>query len=293
MDTIATPHEDKRLFPLVTSGRLHLAFDLRGAQTQMHVREQHAPLKVVRAFAQADGAALVHLHNVSGGVLAGDKLEMQLHVGRDARVQLTSTSATRLYRQRGTAGMASQTTCVQVDAGGLIEYVPDPIIPFAHSHMQQHTHINLAEDAGLFWWEIISPGRAARGERFAYDELELKTQINACGSPIAIEQARLRPAQQRLGSPAQLGVFGHYATFYVCRIGTDALKLETTLSKVTQHLSQHDEVMWGVSALPAHGVAIRGLAHTSRALMAGLMQFWQCAKQMLYGRPAIAPRKTY
>ena len=140
---------------------------------------------------------------------------------------------------------------------------------------------------------MISPGREACGERFAYDALELKTRISACGTPIAIEHARLRPTQQNLGSSAQLGAFGHYATFYVCRVGTDALMLEKTLSEVAQHLSQPDEMQWGVSALPAHGVAIRGLAHTSRALLAGLTQFWQCAKKFLYDRAAIVPRKTY
>ena len=35
----------------------------------------------IRAFPQANGGALVHLHNVSGGVLAGDRLLLQIAVG--------------------------------------------------------------------------------------------------------------------------------------------------------------------------------------------------------------------
>lgn len=46
------------------------------------MRRQDPPLKVVRAFAldQGRSGALVHLNNVSGGVLAGDRLVLDVEV---------------------------------------------------------------------------------------------------------------------------------------------------------------------------------------------------------------------
>jgi len=260
----------------------------------MRVITMQPPLKVVRAFAQPDGAASVHLHNVSGGVLAGDQLEMQVHVRRGAHAQITSTSATRLYRQRGTSGVACQRNIVRIDEDGLLEYVPDPIIPFAHAELQQHTHIALAPGAGVIWWEVLSPGREAHGERFDYSALTLRTEIYADNNPIAIERICLQPKTQELQTLAQFGAFSHYATFYACRVGSAVSDLEAQLSEQAQTLSQSPlQALWGASALTAHGVAVRGLAHNSRTLMAGLHALWQCAKQALYGRNAVLPRKIY
>src|SRR5437899_12643052 len=92
-------HNPKAGLPHNT-GKFHLHFthDQERHSTQLTVREQHPPLQVIRAFPLATGGVLVHVHNVSGGVLGGDQLVLDVEVGPGAQVQLTSTSATRLYR---------------------------------------------------------------------------------------------------------------------------------------------------------------------------------------------------
>lgn len=66
----------------------------------MYVDQQQPPWKVVRAFANGNGGSLVHLHNVSGGVLSGDRLILDIDAGPGSIVQVTTTGATRLYRHR-------------------------------------------------------------------------------------------------------------------------------------------------------------------------------------------------
>ncbi|MCX6017761.1 MAG: urease accessory protein UreD [Chloroflexi bacterium] len=279
-----------------THGLLDLTFDVPAragvTNTRMTVHEQRPPLKVVRAFTQDDGAALVHLHNVSGGVLAGDELVVDVRLEAGACVQLTTTGATRLYRRRAD-GIAHMRMHATVAAGGLLEYLPDAIIPFRNANVRQSTHIELAEDAGVLWWDMVAPGREAMGERFDYDMLELEMRIDACGLPIAMEHVRLCPDLQALDAPVRMGGYGHYATFYACRVGADIVALEAALLDCAQRAMQAGEVLWGASALSAHGVAVRGLARTSRALQAGLNEFWATAKTVLYRRAAIMPRKIY
>lgn len=279
--------------PLRTHGLLDLVFDRHESQrTRMTVRNQRPPLKVVRAFAQPDGAALVHLHNVSGGVLAGDVLDVAVRLEPGARAQLTTTGATRLYRRRP-GGAAVMHTNVSVASGALLEYLPDPIIPFRDANVQQHAHIDLADDAGLLWWEIVAPGREAMGESFAYALLDMEMHIDAHGVPIAMEHMQLNPRVRALNVPARMGSFAYYATFYACRVGADAAALEATLADLAQLRTQPGAVLWGVSALAAHGVAVRGLAHTGRALQAGLIEFWNAARRFLYGSASAMPRKVY
>ena len=82
---------------------LTLAFEQLGGRTVLTASKQEPPLRVVRAFPTADGAALVHLHNLSGGLLGGDCIELDMRIEAGASAQVTTTGATRLYRPRAEA----------------------------------------------------------------------------------------------------------------------------------------------------------------------------------------------
>src|ERR1700692_982130 len=134
----SAPHRARALL------RLSFSLDSASGRTLLADSFQQAPLKVVRAFTLADGTALTHLHNVSGGLLGGDCLVMQVNLASGANVQLTTTGATRIYRSREGASATTQCNEVSVGAGALLEYLPDATIPFAGSRFAQRTSIELA-----------------------------------------------------------------------------------------------------------------------------------------------------
>lgn len=275
--------------------RLRFDHDRNTGKTVLAACEQRPPLRVVRAFPTDDGGALVHLHNVSGGILGGDQLTLAIQVGAGAIVQLTTTGATRLYRSRRDVPASLQVSEITVEEDGLLEYLPDPVIPFAGSRYRQESKIKLARGGGLFWWEMIAPGREARGELFQYELLQLKLDIVAEGRPIALERVRHEPAVRSLSSPVRLGPFRYFSTFYICRVGLERERwslLERQLSELARRLTQPAGVIWGVSSLPENGLIVRALGSHSRALAEGLMEFWRGAKRELYGREAVAPRKV-
>ena len=80
--------------------RLDFERDELSGRPVLAASHQEPPLRVVRAFALEDGAAMVHLHNVSGGLLGGDQLGLTVNVGAGACAQITTTGATRIYRPR-------------------------------------------------------------------------------------------------------------------------------------------------------------------------------------------------
>ena len=277
--------------------KLGLAFrrDADSGVTILSASEQQPPLRVVRAFTAGDGAALVHLHNVSGGLLGGDELATHVRVGAEARAQVTTTGATRLYRPRADAGVTIQRNEIVVERNGLLEFVPDALIPYAGARFRQETSIRLEDGAGIFWWEIVAPGREASGEEFRYESVEWKTELHAGERLIAAERVRLEP--RRLG-PGALGRFGenrYCATFYICRVGLDPkfwVGAETRLREVAASLDRSDGARWGVSALVSDGLIVRCLARHGYGILAGLRVIWSTAKEMLYGRAAIFPRKV-
>ncbi len=276
-------------------GKLDLQFTNEASRTRMKLREVHPPSKVIRAFDIANGGALVHLHNVSGGVLSGDHYEFIVDIERNAYAQITTTSATRIYRQREGMPISTQINRIHVAQNGLLEWLPDPIIPFADSAYEQRTHITLETGASLFYWETVAPGREASGERFLYEKLVLMLEIQAQGRPIAIENIQLEPHKRSLSSSARLGNYDYFTTFYICKVGIEVaqwLALETALTEIAAQHNQHGETVWGVSALVQHGVVIRGLAREGRQLSTGLFAFWNAARQALYKEAAVLPRKV-
>lgn len=279
-------------------GALALRFERQQNNTHTVVRflKQEPPWKVVRAFPTETGASLVHLNNVSGGVLGGDWLDLQIQLAPGAIAQVTSTGATRVYRTRPGLPTAGCCIAISLAENSLLEFLPDALIPFADSSFDQRTSIHLAAGAALFWWEVIAPGREAAGEVFQYRSLRLQSELCAQGVPFAMERFQLEPARRALDSLARLGRDRYFATFFICKVGESAEHwrgLEQKLAVIASRLMRPDEVRWGVSALARHGIVVRGIGRGSRSVWPGLHEFWRAAKLALLGQEAVLPRKMY
>jgi urease accessory protein len=259
----------------------------------MRLLQQDPPWRAVRAFRNEAGEALVHLHNVSGGIVAGDALRLEVKLERNAQAQVTSTGATRVYRSH--RATASQTTTVQIGAGALLEYLPDAIIPFSGSSFRQSSDFELTEGAGLIWWETLAAGRIAHGESFAFENFAAETSIRSPNRPLVLERYSLSPKLQEMQSPARMGSFLYSAVLYVCRVDENTARwaaLEGRLSELADHFSNEEE-RWGASVLAQNGVVVRGLARHAHQITKGLHSFWKVAKWEVWGTPALLPRKVH
>ena len=278
------------------SANLRLSFERRESRgTVLCASSQEPPLRVIRGFARKDGSSLAHLHNVSGGLLGGDRLSLDVDLAASAEAQLTTTGATRIYRSAPDAAPTEQHNRINVGERALFEYLPDAIIPYAGVRFRQHSEIHLAQGAGLFWWEVLAPGREARGETFLYQSIEINTDVFACKRLIATERIRLEPARRAVNQLARLGEYPYFATLYICRVEQDGrrwLALEEELREAAHESVTRGEMLWGISTLPAYGIAVRGLARRSHGLLAALQHLWRTAKISLYGREPILPRKV-
>jgi urease accessory protein len=277
------------------NARLELRFTADSDGTKLRVEAQEPPWRVIRAFPGSCGATLVHLHNVSGGVLAGDHLTLDVRAGAGSKAQLTTTGATRLYRHRAGSRDAEQHVTIHVESGALVEYLPDMVIPFRGSRNHQHTTVTLEPDARFFWWEHLAPGRQAMGEEFSFESLRISTRVQTPQRTLLLEDFRLEPAARSLRAVAAMGGFTHAASFYAFHVGRSAgewRQLELALSEVARQESRDGCILWGVSALASDGVIVRGLSTTSRSIPATLARFWTTARHFLTGEDAVPPRKT-
>jgi urease accessory protein len=273
--------------------RLALKFTLDDDVSRMAVLAQEPPWRAIRAFQNSQRQALVHLHNVSGGLLAGDALELSIHARPATRVQVTSVGATRIYRTPPKKSAARLSTHIRVDDGAMLEYLPDVIIPFSGSRFSQSTTVALGGNAGFIGWETVAAGRIASGEEFAFDSLCSAFRIDCETRPLALERYSLTPASGNPRSVARWGRFRYTTTLYVCHTGVAQPRwsdLESQMNQLALLQTTH-ATRWGVSTLIAGGVVVRGLAMEAHQVTAGLETFWRHAKQEIWGKPAIMPRK--
>lgn len=262
----------------------------------VRIARQDPPWKVVRAFSLPGAGKLVHLNNVSGGVLAGDHLSLDVAVDAGAAAQITTTGATRLYRHREGQPDSEQHANFVVGDGALLEYLPDPVIPYAGSRHDQRTEFRLGHGATLFWWETTAPGRFASGERFAFERLRVRAAIYAAERPILLEDYVLEPARRQMSAPVRMFEYSHAASFCAVQEGRPAgfwRSLEERLSAMAAARTSAGQAVWGASALVSDGVLVRGLTAGGGSVHAALVEFWRAARIAITGIDAAPPRKIY
>ena len=239
---------------------------------------------------------LVHLNNVSGGVLAGDRLALDVEVQAGAAAQITTTGATRLYRHRAGATDSEQYARFSVGDAALLEYLPDAVIPYAGSRHVQRTEIRLGRGSTLFWWEVLAPGRLAAGERFAFERLRVQTEVYAGTRPVLREDYSLEPRRKDLAATARMFEYSHTASLCAVQEGRPPAfwrTLEDRLNEIARGRTRHGQAVWGASMLASDGVIVRGLSMSGCFLHETLIEFWRAARLAVTGMDAAPPRKIY
>lgn len=139
--------------------RLTACFD--GTRTVLRELRSMAPLTLFPRRGRGP-AAVVHLVNSATTPLGGDDLLLSVHVGPGASLRLSGVAATLALPGLHGEGSLS-TVSVVVEAGGSLEYLPEPTVITARARHTAAFRASLASDAYLHTREVLVLGRA--GER--------------------------------------------------------------------------------------------------------------------------------
>src|SRR5262249_53925683 len=152
----------------------------------------------------------------------------------DSAVHLTTQAATKVLGAR--TDYASQLVNLDVGAGAILEYLPDPVIPYGRSRLFQRTTVTIGPGSTVVLAETVLPGRVAHGESHDYDIYWSETQVvGEDGELLLSDVLRLIPGQHDVHSLAMLGSFDVVATVYFI---TDLVSPERLITILRTALSE-------------------------------------------------------
>ncbi len=148
-----------------------------------------SPLQLLTPRPRGEAAWVVAASH-GGGLVAGDAVALEVSVGPGATACLGTQAETKGYRSGGAAG-ASQRLDAAVGDGALLALLPDPVSPFAGSSYDQVQRFDLEAGASLAVLDAVTAGRAARGERWAFDRYRSRNEVRVAGELVLSDALRL------------------------------------------------------------------------------------------------------
>lgn len=220
---------------------------------------------VTRAFAASPlkwltprnggGAAWLFAASYGGGLVAGDRLDLDVRVDPGASAFLSTQASTKVYRSETRAEVSLR---ARVAAGGLLVSVPDPVVCFAESAYRQVQAFELEAGASLVAVDWMTSGRLGSGERWAFIDYASTTTLRLEGRLALHDAVRLSRRDGDLAT--RLGRFDVLALAAIAGdpLAIEAARVVETVADITP--ARRPEVMVSAAALPGGGGCVVRLA---------------------------------
>jgi len=155
--------------PVRWPARLALTAVRDGDATRVQARHD-GPLRLLKTL-YPEGAAVAHavLVHPPGGLVGGDRLDIQLDVHTGAHLFVTTPAATRFYRSN--AGEAAQVVQARVAEGARLEWLPQETLAYPGCVARNEVRLSLAPGASLFATEVLGLGLPAAKQPFDSGQL--------------------------------------------------------------------------------------------------------------------------
>lgn len=145
------------------------------ATTRLHGAHV-GPLRLLKTlYPEGPGVAHAVLVHPPGGLVGGDRLDVDVQVDSGAHLLVTNPAATRFYRS--VAGVASQRVHARVAAGARLEWLPQETLAYDGCDALNTWQVRLEGDASLMAMEVLALGLGAAGKPFAHGRFVQQFEI--------------------------------------------------------------------------------------------------------------------
>lgn len=176
----------------------------------------HGPLRILQSL-YPEGDAVCHnvLVHPPGGLVGGDRLDVNVTVGPGAHGLVTTPGATRFYRSEG--GLAEQRVKVRLESGARLEWLPMEAIAHSGCDALNHAVFDLAPGAEIIGWDVTALGLPSANAPFDTGRFAQHLELQGAW----LERGRMDASDRRLlDSPWGWPVTGVWPRCSFCREAT-------------------------------------------------------------------------
>jgi urease accessory protein len=209
--------------PKVT-GEITAEFAVRNGQTQLIRKFHTSPLKIAKTFRYTnrtlsrdtvDSDQLgVYVMDCSPGLMSGDHYEQQWHLHQNTSVFLTNQSFTKIHPSMDSGG-STQRQIFRLEEGSLLEYMPEPMMPFKDSSYSGEMEVHLKPGSAAIFSDVLCPGRTQRGEKFHYTSYANRVKVYYGTELVYYQHQRIEPERMNLQSLGSWEDETHLGSLYV------------------------------------------------------------------------------
>ncbi|MBT8063192.1 MAG: urease accessory protein UreD [Gammaproteobacteria bacterium] len=269
--------------------RLALGFANRGGKCNLVEKSHRGPLYVQRAF-YPEGPDLAHAYllHPPGGMVSGDRLEVEVTVSDKARVLLTTPGAGKVYKARADQSLQQQVNHIRLGQAASCEWFPQENIIFNAARASLETRIDLLPDSLFQGWEITVLGLPANQLEFVTGELSQRFVVTVDGRPRLIENLVIDDSSRELLTSSAGMRTQPVSGLYVAGPLPQCCELEECLQDL-RALEVPEGSCWGVTVIDGF-IVIRFLGSSAEQARKLFIAVWQRLRPLLAGRPACLPR---
>jgi urease accessory protein len=130
---------------------------------------------------ETDAPRLIHtifLLTYGGGIVAGDTIDLEVHLADRARLILLTQGSTKIFKTDDPQVISRQHMNVYLKKNSALVYLPDPVQPFAQSAFSQSQIYHLENQQGnMCVCDWVTSGRSARGENWDIYEYKSRNEV--------------------------------------------------------------------------------------------------------------------
>ncbi|MDP5273952.1 urease accessory protein UreD [Chengkuizengella axinellae] len=261
-------------------------FCLRNGKTTLVDRFHQSPLKISKTHPFENSSQLyVCVMDCSPGMLDGDEYDIHMNFGEQTEVYLTNQAYTKIHPSQNLGVKINQRYDVKI--GALLEYFPEPMVPFAKSCFQGETTFQLEKDASLVTADILTPGRIHLGESFDYQSFNNTLKVYRDDKLIAWDRFHLNPSNHHFRTEGSFGEYTHMGSFWIFSKYVD----DELLKRIRDGIEELPNIFAGASFTSEQGICVRILGHKAWELQQCTENLWNIWREHAYMGAAPLIRK--
>ena len=261
--------------------KLTLSYERTTIGTILKHSLHEGPLRVQKAlYPEGDEICHTVIIHPPAGIAGGDSLEVDVAIGENSHVVLSTPSATKWYKSF--KNTATQSIRFNLGECAKLDWLPQENLFFKGADSKVFTKLNLTSSSSFIGWDAMMLGRHASGEAWATGHIHMLNWIERDGRLIWIENGHIDAEDGYSKSLPQMGSWPVCATLWA--LGpTCSNQIVETLSEM---MPWTDSLRAGVTFLPQGVLLVRVVSNDIELTRNFMIDVWTKLRPIVHGVPA-------